>query len=90
MFGDVLGEEILRMVNIMAELHIIDFSDVTTVKVLADKQLEERLGRRDEPQLFQNTAELLGGDVRASGLVVALELRLDENTFIRDLRADDL
>lgn len=86
----VLREDILRSVNISAELEIVDLPDVAHVEVLADEKLEEVLAGRDQLELLKNTSELLGRDVAVLRAIVVLELRLDENALESDLVSNAL
>jgi len=82
----VLRENVFWPVDIVTELEVVDFSDVSFVEVLSEEQLEHFLIWRDQFQFFENSPELLRSDVAALGSVVVFELGLDENSFVLDLR----
>jgi hypothetical protein len=69
----------MRMVNIIAELHIIDLSCRVPVEVILADQLENMLWR-NELHLFEYSRELLDGDVLDVGWVEILEGRLQEDS----------
>lgn len=84
----VSWENILWLVDIGAELEVIDFSHISLVEVLSKKQLEEVLLWWNETELLQDPSELLGCNVAALGSVIVLELWLDENSLINNLSSN--
>ena len=84
----VSWEDVLWLIDISAELEVVDLSDISLVKVLPDKELEEILIRRDDLELFHHSSELLHSDVAGLGSVIILELWLDENSLVDNLSSD--
>jgi len=70
------------MIDIMAELEIVDLSDISFIEVLSDQELVSSLVWWDKLQLLHNSSKLLSGYMAAIGSVIILELWLDKNSFV--------
>ena len=81
-------EHVLWLVNISAELEIVDFSNITFVKILSKEELVKVLCWWDNFKLLEDTSELLGSNVAALCSIVVLELRLNQHTLVDNFSSD--
>ena len=88
--GCILNEDVLRSVNIGTEFEIINFSDISSVEILSNQDLEEFLLWWNQIQLFHNTSELLNSDVAAVSSIIILELRLDQDSLLDNFSLDGI
>ena len=68
--GNVLWEQVFWFVDVGAELEVVDVSDITRIKILPEKDLEEWFSWWDQFELFENASELFGSDVAALGPIL--------------------
>jgi len=87
---NILDEDVLWSVNISTELEIVDLSDVSSVEIFPDQNLEELLLWWDQIQFLHDTSELLNSDVAAVGPVIILELRLDQDSLLDNFSLDSV
>ena len=78
----IWGKEIIGLINIMAELKIVDFSHISLVEVFSNENLEQIFARWKDIAFFKDSSELLGGNVATLGSVIILELWLDQDSLI--------
>jgi len=84
----VFWENILWLVNISTELEIVDFSNVSLVEVLPEQKLIHFFSWWDNLKFFENTSELLSGNMAALSSIVILELGLNKYTFVYNFSSD--
>lgn len=82
MFGFILNKHVLWLINISTEVSVVDLSNVSFIKILSKDKLEQILSWWNQSQLFQDSSKLLTGDVLAIGLIIVLELWLDQDSSI--------
>lgn len=87
---DVLDENILWFINISAELEVINFSNISFIKIFSNEDLEKLFLWWDQFQLFHYSSELLNCNVATVGPVIILELRLDQYTLLDNFNLDGL
>jgi hypothetical protein len=73
----VLNEDILWLIDISTELEIINFSNISSVEIFTNQNLEKLLLWWNQIQLLHNTSELFNGDMAAICSVIILELWLN-------------
>jgi hypothetical protein len=56
-------EEVFRAVDVLAEVEIVNFSDVTLVKILSNKNLVQFFAWWKKSTVLEDSPELFGGDV---------------------------
>ena len=76
-------EELLRTVDILTEVDIVDLIDVAFIHVTAEEGLENVLGSAD-PQQIEHTEELVFSHVAVAGDVVVLKDRFQVNALVFD------
>lgn len=74
-------KHIFRSINLVAEIHVVDFIDVTLVHVSLQYQIQN-IFRRIDAKLSQNSEELHFGDMAASSDIEILELWLQINSSV--------
>lgn len=84
-FGSVWLEKISGLVDIVAEVEVVDFSHVALVEVLSNQDLEKIFAWWQDVALLEHSSELLGSDMAALGFIIVLQLRLDEDSFVLNL-----
>lgn len=89
-FCNVFWEHVFWLVNIVAEIDVVDLLEVALVVVLSGDELGELRVSREEIELFQDSQELVLGDVTAPGLIKVLEGRLEHDSVCHDLEPDIL
>ena len=86
--GNEFWVEIFLLVDVVAEVDIVNLSDVSLVKVVSNEDHEEVLGRWEDVHVLQHSSELLSSDMAALGSVIILELWLDQDSVVLDLLSD--
>lgn len=84
-FGLIRSKEIFWSVDIMAETEIVDLSNISLVEVLSNEDLEELLAWWEDIALLQNSSKLLGSNMAALGLIIVLQLRLNQDSLVLNL-----
>lgn len=69
----------------MAETEIVDLSNISLVEVLSNEDLEELLAWWEDIALLQNSSKLLGSNMAALGLIIVLQLRLNQDSLVLNL-----
>jgi len=86
--GLIDWEDVFWLIDISAELEVVDLSDVSLVQVFSNQKLEETLSFRNDLQFFQSSSELLHSDVARLGSIVILERWLDENSLVSNFSSN--
>jgi hypothetical protein len=75
-----LTEHILRAVDIVAELEVVDLAFVILVKVFSNDEVEDLVGGGENAKILKHSLELLGGNMARLGSIEVLEARLEEHS----------
>ena len=72
----------------MAEVDVINLSDVSLVEVPSYEHLEKVFGWRQDLALLEDSSELFGRDMAGLGSVVVLELWLNQDSAVFNLKSN--
>lgn len=82
--GHVAGEDVLRSIEVLAELKVVDLSSSAAVTVLSDDQVKHLLVGRHQAQTLEHSEELVRRDVQLLGAVEVHEAGLEQNALSLD------
>ena len=80
------SEHILRCIDFVAEIHVVNLVDIALVHVVLQHQIQNGF-RRINAQLCKHSQELHFRDMAVLGHVEILELRLQINSTITNCRS---
>jgi len=84
----VFREEILWLINIGTEFEVVDFSNVSMIKVLSEDQLEISLVIWDDLKLLYDSSKLLTGNMTVLGSIIVLKLGFNQDSLVYNQCSD--